>query len=60
MPPFEEIEQHLGSLGVYARSEEEGWYIAGIAGLREEALLNGQRESITTAEVDDEDAAAQK
>lgn len=50
LPEFSAIQQHLGTVGLFCRPEDEGWYLAGVAISREVAeALHGQREAITTA-----------
>ncbi len=60
MPPFAKIQQHLGTIGLYGRPEEDGWYMSGVVAKRPQAtteMLNGQREAITTAKAEEEVAA---
>jgi hypothetical protein len=52
MPDFEVVEKYLGPIGMYARTEEEGWYL-GALGLKRQPQEMGNRPSLTTAAAED-------
>ncbi len=64
LPPFAQIQKHLGPLGIYCRPEAEGWYISGVAvenkGAKVGNAANRDRETITTAEKEDADATVEQ
>ncbi len=48
MPEFEAVQKYLGPIGMYVRTEEEGWYL-GALGLKAHREMHGSRPPLTTA-----------
>jgi hypothetical protein len=53
MPDYSVISKYIGTAGLYIRTEEDGWYVGGLALQAAKPELHGSRPALTTAAADD-------
>lgn len=53
MPDYSVVKKYLGTIGAYVRTEDEGWYIGGVALSPPNAELQSERPALKTAAADD-------